>query len=59
MDFDDNDKTKLIEEFRRLTANQARSEIDIDKLFDQAVRWRFGSFISEAIAATNARARQR
>jgi hypothetical protein len=58
MDFDDNDRAKLIEEFRRLTANQTRSEIDIDRLFDQAVRWRFGTFISQAIAASNARARQ-
>jgi hypothetical protein len=58
MDFDDNDRAKLIEEFRRLTANQTSSEIDIDRLFDQAVRWRFGTLISQAIVASNARARQ-
>jgi hypothetical protein len=58
MDADDNDRRKLIEEFERLQAGQSRAEPDIERLFDQAVRWRFGAFISEAIASANVKARQ-
>lgn len=57
MDADDQDRQLLIEEFERLTADHLRSEPDIDKLFDQAVRWRFGTFISQAIASANTRTR--
>jgi hypothetical protein len=57
MDADDDDRQTLIEEFERLQAGQARSEPDIERLFDQAIRWRFGTFISEAIASANVKAR--
>jgi len=57
MDADDNDRQRLIDEFERLQAGQPRAEPDIEKLFDQAVRWRFGTFISQAIASANVKAR--
>ena len=57
MDADDSDRRKLIEEFERLRAGQSRAEADIEKLFDQAARWRFGTFISQAIASANVKAR--
>jgi hypothetical protein len=58
MDSDDKDRQRLIEEFKRLTAGQPRAEPDIERLFDQAMRWRFGTFISQAIATANVRTRQ-
>jgi hypothetical protein len=57
MDSDDRDRQRLIEEFERLTSARSRVEPDIDKIFDQAIRWRFGTFISQAIASANVRAR--
>jgi hypothetical protein len=57
MDADENDRQRLIDEFERLRAGQSRAEPDIEKLFDQAVRWRFGTFISQAIASANVKAR--
>ena len=57
MDSDDRDRQRLIEEFERLKAGQSRAEPDIERLFDQAVRWRFGTFISQAIVSANVRSR--
>lgn len=57
MDADDKDRQRLIEEFERLTADQPRSEPDIETLFDQAVRWRFGKFISRAITSAHLKSR--
>jgi len=49
---DDQDKQRLIEELERLKTGQSRAEPSIDKIFDQAIRWRFGTFISQAITAS-------
>ena len=54
---DSDDRNRLIEEFERLKASQPESEPDIEKIFDQAARWRFGTFISQAIASANVRIR--
>lgn len=54
---DSDDKRRLVEELERLKADQSRAEPDIEKIFDHAIRWRFGTFISQAIAATNIKAR--
>jgi hypothetical protein len=54
---DSDDKRWLVEELERLKADQSRAEPDIEKIFDQAIRWRFGTFISQAIAVTNIKAR--
>ena len=58
MDADDNDRQRLIDEFERLRAGQSRAEPDIEKLFDQAARWRFGTFISQAIVSAHVKTRQ-
>jgi len=57
MNADDQDRQQLIEEFERLKEGRSSSQPDIEKLFDQAVRWRFGTFISQAIASANVRTR--
>jgi hypothetical protein len=59
MDSDESDRKKLIEEIERLKRGESRSEPDIEKLFDQAARWRFGTFISQAIASSTRHIRHR
>ena len=57
MDAADDDTQRLIDELERLRAGQPRAEPDIENVFDQAARWRFGTFISQAVASANVKAR--
>jgi hypothetical protein len=57
---DDRDLRKSLQkELERLLTNGATPENDIEKLFDERVRSRFGRYISQTILAERRRALQR